>query len=57
VSEQPDWTPKPARHYVWEPYQPGHELSMRHGAWSDRKVAPVAEALLQSVLDDPAVST
>jgi hypothetical protein len=54
VSEQPDWTPKPARHYVWEPYQPGHELSMRHGAWSDRKVAPVAEALLQSVLDDPA---
>jgi hypothetical protein len=43
----------PARGYSWEPFRPGHELSLRHGAWSDRHVQPVAAELLQSVLDDP----
>jgi hypothetical protein len=45
---------RPARGYSWEPFQPGHELSLRHGAWSQRHVQPVATEILQSVLDDPA---
>jgi hypothetical protein len=30
------------RGYSWPPFQKGHELSMRHGAWSPRKVEPLA---------------
>ena len=36
------------------PFQPGHELSLHHGAYSDRKLAPVVEQVLADVLDDPA---
>lgn len=36
------------------PFPRGHELSLRHGAWSARHVQPVAAEILQSVLDDPA---
>jgi hypothetical protein len=43
----------PARGYSWEPFRQGHELSLKHGAWSDRHVQPVATAILQTVLDDP----
>jgi hypothetical protein len=42
-----------ARNYSWEPFKPGHTLSTRHGAWSDRRVRPIAEAILQDVLEDP----
>ena len=41
----------PARHYKWEPFQPGHELSMRHGAWSERRVAPLAARLVAEVVE------
>lgn len=33
------------------PFQPGHELSMRHGAYSPRRVDPLATDLVQHVLD------
>jgi hypothetical protein len=46
------WTPAfPSQR---PPFPKGHELSMRHGAWSDRKLAPVVEQVLADVLDDPA---
>ena len=33
------------------PFEPGHELSTRHGAWSDRKVSPVAERYLATAVE------
>jgi hypothetical protein len=42
-----------ARGYSWPPFEKGHTLSLRHGAWSARHVQPVATEILQSVLDDP----
>jgi len=33
--------------------QPGHELSTRHGAYSPRRVEPLAAELVDQVLDDP----
>jgi hypothetical protein len=47
---------RPARGYSWPPFQPGHELSTTHGAWSDRKVAPLAQALLAEVLEQAAAT-
>jgi hypothetical protein len=44
---------RPARNYSWPSFEKGHTLSTRHGAWSDRQVQPIAEAILQDVLDDP----
>jgi hypothetical protein len=35
------------------PFPKNHELSLRHGVWSQRHVQPVATEILQSVLDDP----
>ena len=53
MSQQPaDWMPAFAGQRP--PFEPGHELSTRHGAWSDRKVRPIAEVILQDVLSDPA---
>lgn len=46
----------PARGYSWPPFQPGHELSMRHGAWSPRKVDPLAEQLAEELLADEGVA-
>jgi hypothetical protein len=37
------------------PLQPGHELSTRHGAYSPRKVDPLAAELVAQILADPAV--
>src|SRR5665647_239163 len=36
------------------PFQPGHELSIQHGAWSPRKVDPLAREVVAQVLADPA---
>lgn len=41
----------PARGYKWEPFQPGHELTLKHGAYSPRRVDPLAEELVGQVLD------
>lgn len=34
------------------PFQPGHELSTRHGCYSPRKVDPLAESFVEVVLAD-----
>jgi len=39
----------PARHYSWPPFELGHALSMRHGAYSPRRVDPLATELLEKV--------
>lgn len=38
-----EWTPKPARGYSWPPLQPGHTLTVTHGATSARLVAARAD--------------
>lgn len=40
----------PARGYSWPPFAPGHELSLRHGAHSARKVNPIADAMLDALM-------
>lgn len=62
-----NWSPRPARGYVWEPFKPGHTLSVTHGTRSARLVAEraaqVAEELaerapwLAEELDGVAVET
>jgi hypothetical protein len=50
VSESSRSTGLPARGYVWENFTAGNEAALTHGAWSDRKVSPVAAEFLQGVL-------
>ena len=38
------------------PFEPGNELAVTHGAYSVRHVGPVADQLLQAVLQDAGVS-
>lgn len=47
-----DQDARPARGYKWEPFQPGHTLSLRHGAYSPRTIDPVAAEILASLLQD-----
>lgn len=35
---------RPARGYSWPPFERGHTLSLRHGAFSSRQVQPMADA-------------
>lgn len=42
--------PRPPRGYSWEPFQPGHTLSLHHGAYSPRKVDPLAAELAGQVV-------
>jgi hypothetical protein len=39
----------PARGYSWAPFEPGHEITMKHGAWSPRRVDPLATEILAEV--------
>ena len=41
----------PARGYSWEPFQPGHTLTLKHGAYSDRLVQPRALEIAQAMAD------
>jgi hypothetical protein len=34
-----------ARSYSWLPFEKGHVLSLRNGAWSERTIAPLAQEL------------
>lgn len=43
---------RPARGYSWPPFEKGHELSMKHGAWSPRKVDPLATEMVERVTTD-----
>lgn len=57
-TEADGWVPE------WEgqrpPFAPGNQMAvgswgdLRHGAWSDRKVRPIAQVILQDMLSDPA---
>ncbi|SDN51283.1 hypothetical protein SAMN05660199_00168 [Klenkia soli] len=38
------------------PFEPGHTLSMQHGAWSPRRVEPLAAEMVAVVEDDPTVT-
>jgi hypothetical protein len=42
---------EPARGYSWEPFQPGHTLSLRHGAYSGQMIEPLAEDLVRDLLE------
>lgn len=51
TGQETTWTPAfPGQRAA---FQPGNSVGLRHGAWSDRHVQPVAGEILQSVLDDP----
>lgn len=43
---------RPPRGYSWAPLQPGHTLTLRHGAYSPRKVDPLARELVEQVAGD-----
>lgn len=49
----------PARDYRWADAEPGNTLAQKHGAWSDRAIAPVQAAIIEAAtelvpfLDDP----
>jgi hypothetical protein len=38
------------------PFPVGHELSVRHGAYSPRRIDPLAAELVDLILDDPALT-
>jgi hypothetical protein len=38
-----------ARGYSWPPFEPGNTAALKHGAHSARKVAPLADALRESL--------
>ncbi len=40
-----------ARGYAWPPFDPGHTLSTRHGADSERRWRPIADRLAAEALD------
>ena len=42
---------EPSRGYSWPPFQPGHTLSLKHGADSDRAIAARAEEIHGALLD------
>lgn len=48
------WTPEFAGQRP--PFQPGHALSLRHGAFSPRHVNPLAREIVEELLADPAVA-
>lgn len=35
-----------ARGYSWPPFEQGNEAAISHGGWSERRIAPLAEALM-----------
>jgi hypothetical protein len=55
VSGAPESKWAPAFDGQRRPFEPGHELSTKHGAYSPRKVDPLAQTFVDLVLEDPAV--
>jgi hypothetical protein len=43
----------PARGYSWPPFEPGNEVALRHGAYSPRRVDPLAKEIVDHLLTDP----
>jgi hypothetical protein len=42
---------EPARNYSWEPFQPGNTLSLRHAAYSEGVIQPLADDLAHHLLE------
>jgi hypothetical protein len=55
VTDQETLSWSPAFPSQRPPFQHGHELSLHHGAYSPRRVDPLAAELVALVLDDPAL--
>jgi hypothetical protein len=49
--QEPEWTPEFRGQRP--PFPPGNELAVQHGAYSPRKVDPLAREILEAVLSDP----
>jgi hypothetical protein len=49
--QEPEWTPEFRGQRP--PFAPGNELAVQHGAYSPRKVDPLAREILETVLTDP----
>jgi hypothetical protein len=47
------WVPNHERQHP--PFEPGNQVAARHGAYSPRKVDPLAKTFVDLVLEDPAV--
>lgn len=45
-----DWDGTPLEPWQRPPFRPGHTLSLKHGAYSPRRVEPLAEELVESTL-------
>lgn len=41
----------PARDYSWPPFEKGNTAALRHGARSERRLAPIAEKLITQLLE------
>ena len=50
AQEAGELTPAPVASWQRPPFQKGHELSTRHGAHSDRKIAPIAARWVEVAL-------
>lgn len=48
---RPDWKPKPARGYSWEPFGPGNVAAVRSGAFSRRLVSERAAQLHAELME------
>jgi len=54
VAAQPDEGGRgPARGYSWPPFEQNNQVSVRHGAYSPRRVDPLARELVDITLADP----
>lgn len=52
-NETEQWTPTNDRQH--RPFEPGNDVAVRHGAYSPRRVDPLAQTFVDLVLEDPAV--
>lgn len=43
---------RPARGYSWDAFEAGNTVAVRHGAWSGRRVHPLAAELVAGLLAD-----
>jgi hypothetical protein len=41
-----------ARRYSWAPFEAGNAAGVRHGAWSERRLSPLAAELVAGLLAD-----
>lgn len=52
MTESQEVERREARGYSWQPFGKGHELSVRHGAYSQRRIDPVAVELASGLVAD-----